>query len=390
MESPGRRDTLRVFLPDSVDLSHAPIPTNDSERLLFRQLYQTLVHVDCRGNVRPGLAVAWTRSPDGRAWTFILREGVRSADGAPVSPSHIVASWKARPGAVEALGIDSAVALDNRRLAVTVRALQDSGPRLFAEPALALTHPVEATSRTSVGIVTPGSDNLTAFTFEIGRPNADPRDALDRGADLAVTGDPTLVDYAVRRPELATFPLPWSRTYVLLQATAAEPIAGAFGVDSLRQSLARDAVQAEARPAEPPFWWDSGQPCQTDRSTEVTLPTLPRIVYPRGDEVARRLAERIVALSSGKVQLRTAALAGPEFAAAAFRTRGDRGYVVSLPREVLEPCHETAMLPADSRIQPLIDTRARAILRRGSPTFTVDWDGTLRLEHDQAAGKDLP
>src|SRR5688572_25020374 len=45
-----------VGLGERVDPSHAPRPSNDSERLLFRQLYETLVRVDCNGEPGPGLA----------------------------------------------------------------------------------------------------------------------------------------------------------------------------------------------------------------------------------------------------------------------------------------------------------------------------------------------
>src|SRR5439155_19885395 len=55
---PGDR-MATIALGDRVDPANAPHPTNDSERLLFRQLYETLVRVDCEGRVRPGLAASW-------------------------------------------------------------------------------------------------------------------------------------------------------------------------------------------------------------------------------------------------------------------------------------------------------------------------------------------
>jgi hypothetical protein len=38
-----------------------------------------------------------------------------------------------------------------------------------------------------------------------------------------------------------------------------------------------------------------------------------------------------------------------------------------------------AAFPVGARIQPLIDTRAYAIVRKGSPPLTVEWDGTVRV-----------
>ncbi len=47
---------VTVGLHQRVDASHAPHPSNDSERLVFRQLYETLVSVDCMGRPEAGLA----------------------------------------------------------------------------------------------------------------------------------------------------------------------------------------------------------------------------------------------------------------------------------------------------------------------------------------------
>jgi hypothetical protein len=58
----------------------------------------------------------------------------------------------------------------------------------------------------------------------------------------------------------------------------------------------------------------------------------------------------------------------------------ERAFVLSLPTTPLAPCLELAGLAPDLQIQPLVETRATAILRRGSPPLTVDWDGTVRVE----------
>jgi hypothetical protein len=69
--------------------------------------------------------------------------------------------------------------------------------------------------------------------------------------------------------------------------------------------------------------------------------------------------------------------------AAAFETsvRGgtERAYVVGLPRQSLAPCRDASMWPEGARLLPLIDTRAYAIVRKGAPPLTVDWDGTIRV-----------
>lgn len=377
-------DTFTVALLDPVDLAHAPVPTNDSERLLFRQLFETLIRVDCRGELRPGLATAWSPDSTGRIWTFTLRDGAGFLDGSPVTADRLITSWRSREGMVRALGVDSAVPLDERRLAVTLRDVRDSAPMIFAEPALAASQPVDSAFLASVRIPLNGKQPVLQFVMSRA---GDPRDALDGGADLVVTRDPALVDYVSARKEFETFPLPWDRTYVLFQRVGTEPIDAPIAGDSDRRSLAADAVSAEARPAESPFWWNS--PCTINPSMPVQWPTSPRIVYRHGDEVARQLAERIIALAHGGVQLRAVALDSAEFAAA-LRKGGDRGYIVALPRQALAPCRQSTDLTAATTIQPLIDTRSRAILRRGSPELTVDWDGTVRVLGDHGVSKDLP
>jgi hypothetical protein len=350
-------ETLTVVLTEPVELSHAFHPTNDSERLLFRQMLETLVRLDCRGNVHPGLAESWQREADGKGWTFTLREGARF-----VLPD------------ARALGIDSAVYLDDRHVRVRIRNVRDTLPRLFAEPALAVVSGLASAGGPIRRFVVSGTEGRPTMDFQLVE-NGDPRDAIDRGIDLAVTRDPAIVEYVAGRPELETYPLPWSRTYILLQPSGAPSLT--VSTDSVRRTLARDAVRAEARPAEPPFWWDSLSACAGGADSARQQLTASRIVYPRDDEVARGLAERLVALA-GPGTLRAAAL-GPAELAAALRDQTERAFVIAAPRESLAPCRDASGWPSGASIQPLIDTRARAIVRRGSPPLTVDWDGTVRV-----------
>jgi hypothetical protein len=372
-DSAASLDTFTVALTDPVDWARVSTPTNDSERLLFRQLFETLVRVDCRGEIRQGIADGWNSDSTGRIWTFTLPEPGQFTDHPPITAGTVASSWKARGPGVQALGIDSAVALDDRTLRVTLRASRDSAPRLFADPLLSVDHRVAAVHDPSGRVVVP---NNPPVDFELSSAG-DPRDALDRGVDLVVTRDPAVTEYVASRPEFVTFPLPWSRTYALLQFAGTQPISGIPGADSLRRSLASDVVQAEARPAQPPFWWSGPQSCRRDVLMGVTLPTSPRLVYSRTDETARALAERIVALS-GNTQLRAAGLGEIDFAAA-LRDRRERGYIVFLPRNVAAPCHASAALPTGGWLEPLIDTRARAIVRRGAPPLSIDWDGSIKM-----------
>jgi extracellular solute-binding protein (family 5) len=337
--------------------------------------------------VQPGLADAWTADSSGRVWTFRLRPSARLPDGSPVTAQAVLAGWEGRAGSVAAL-IDTAVVLDDRRLTVSVPGIRDSAPRLFAEPALAMMEKLAPRSGQPGTITLPSREGEPLVAFQYA-PDGDPRDALDRGVDLVVARDPAVVQYVTGRPQFATFPLPWSRTYVLLHSPGAELIGEVVGLDSVRRSLARDVVQAEARPAEAPFWWSGPTSCRPDLAMKaVRVPRSPRIAYLRDDQVAKGLAARIVALAKDP-GLRAAGLGEAEFARGVQEGR-DRGYIVALPREVAAPCHHSAALRAGGWIEPLIDTRATAIIRRGAPPLTVDREGTVRVLRNEAYGEVLP
>jgi len=51
------------------------------ERTVFYQMYESLVTIDDKLNIKPGLATAWTTSSDGLTVTFTLRKSVKFHDG---------------------------------------------------------------------------------------------------------------------------------------------------------------------------------------------------------------------------------------------------------------------------------------------------------------------
>jgi hypothetical protein len=349
-----------VALLEPVNVGDAMSPANDSERLLYRMTSDTPLRLDCQGHALPGLATSWEKDST-ESWTLTLNDRARRFDGSPMTAHDVAAAWNERLLVQGSMALRPAVALDDRRISVTLSGPQDSVPRILADPAFSLA--IDSTQR------------LPGLRFEQSA-GTDPRDALDRGADLVVTRDPALVDYMAGRPEFTTFPLPWSRTYVLAQPAGAQPIEAVRG-DAERHTLARDAVSADARAAEPPFWWSEMAACPVRLASGPT-PGSSRVAYIRGDEVARGLAERIVALAGSGTRLSAAALEPTDFATL-LRTGSEPAYVVALPRQTLAPCRESAAWPAGTRIQPLIDTRAHAIVRKGVPPLAVEWDGTIRV-----------
>ena len=69
----------------------------------IRQMYDTLVTYKAGSTeLAPGLATKWESTPDGRTWTFTLRDGVKFADGTALDGAAVCANfdrWANMPGA---------------------------------------------------------------------------------------------------------------------------------------------------------------------------------------------------------------------------------------------------------------------------------------------------
>jgi len=210
---------------------------------------------------------------------------------------------------------------------------------------------------------------------------ANARDLVDAGVDLLLTDIPTLAAYAGTRSDVTSLPLGWDRTWV-----AATP-RGPLSLDSssaFRAGLARDAVRADARAAEGPYWWTDTTGCDapTVRSALASTGT-PGIVYPRDDAVARALAERLVAILGGRA---TAAGLAPNAFAAALMAGAEQAYVFPLRRTTRDRCRSlaelvgsAAWLGARGAIVPLIYTRLRAVVRRDRLSVRFAWDSTVAI-----------
>jgi hypothetical protein len=351
-DAPQLLDSVTVVLSDTADVTNA---------------LSTLIRLDCRGNVQPGLARSWSKDAGGRTWTLILKDDERGFDGLPLTAHRIAATWAERGVAQASSIVESVVAVDERTVAVTLSQAQDSAPSILADPLFSV--PVAAEQ-----------GQLRVEFQQLNRE--DPRDALDRGADILVTRDPSVPEYVTGRPEFVSFSLPWSRTYVLLEiGNHADSLFRLFTYPHAGRSLA-DAAGVDARPAQPPFWWSDLSACPRDR-IGVFRRQLPHVVYAAGDDVARRMAERVVAFTPSAADVRALALEPAELRAA-LRSNSARAYVLAVPRRSLAPCRDSSGWPRAASIQPLIDSRAFVIVRRGSPPLAVDWDGTVRFQADEA------
>lgn len=432
--SPGALpDTVVVAITDSVDLRRAPRPRNDGERFVFRQLYETLVQLDCAGRLYSRLSVAWSEGDGDREWTITLWDGALFWDGTPVTTSDVIAAWRARAVALQTVAsIASVAVLDDRVLSLTFPRMAWGPPQLLAAPVLAISkrsaeegwpmgtggYRIESIERgdedggleTIVLVPARGTRRGRDHRVEIRiSPGSDPRDLIDEQVDVLFTRDPSALAYAAARSELMSVPLPWDRAYVLLVPAAADgsfvpgQISGA-----MREALARDATRSDARAATAPYWWRV-----LATSCNVLLPPdspsmdpagrTGRVVYVEDDLDAQLLAERLVALASGErprlrlvdpkhTQPLTPIAAGvtrAEFARAVKR-RIDLAYVLPIRRLAFDPCTELQSLIVQApwlgsrtalhdAIVPLIDTRASVVMRRTLSGLTVDLDGTVVL-----------
>jgi hypothetical protein len=388
-----------IGLNDRVSPANAPRPANDGERLLFRQLYETLVHVDCQGRLRAGLAATWRFEAETSRWIVTLRDDPLFADGTPVTPADVVAAWSRDAGTgelrQEVRRIVQAIApVDHRSLAITLHRPSADGPLPLAHPDLAIAKRIAGSpwplGTRSASIEpdpqSPAVKGAAVMTvtrsgmapLRVVAADGDPRDLLDEGVDLLLTRNPAALDYAATLAQFERVPLPWQRTHVLLTPGRARPLPAL--TEEARAALAADAVRGDARGAQGPFWWEMLSGCAiTPSSPRSQTAPVPRVVYEANDSAARDLAERFVGL---RHYPRAVGLSGDALAQA-LRLGGDAGYVVAVESRPVDPCRNLQTLldrapwldPAT--IMPLVDTRLHAIIRRGRSGLSTEWNGGM-------------
>ena len=328
--------------PTSPALTAAFEDSSDARRAWLAASRLAPLRLDCEGHPSPGLATAWSRDSSGRFWTLDLDPGATADSATRWTAAALIATWRADPPASAALrwaGVTSLVPLDDRRLVAGLTAPSPSVPEVFADRALGV-------PRTPAVALAPA-------------PAGDLRDAIDQGVDLIHAADPALLEYARLRPGHSTVALPWSRTAVLLVPAGSPGVGAAIPADTagFLAALAREVVRADARPAEAPFWWTARAACPPWPAPKARRAPTATIAYPAGSQVARDLAERIVALAGsdstgrGAAALTARGLPADSFAVA-LRLGGERGYVLDLPRHSPVPCRESAGWPPKHRCCP--------------------------------------
>jgi hypothetical protein len=326
----------------------------DDTAMVRRQWAVPPIRLDCTGEPSAGSAQAWTPDSSGLRWTIVLTESAPDA-------AEVVSGWRGDSGATAALGragVRWLIPLELRRIVLELDQPSVDAPAVLADAALAL--PVDSAGP----------------ALALAPSAGDPRDALERGAALLRTSDPDLLAYARGKSYLRVVPLPWSWSYILVLAPGSSlTLTSAGDSAAFREGLAKDVVPGEARPPEPPFWWQSPPPCGTAPAAASVPPRAGPLLYLQGDSIAAALAARLVALSDEAGLTTRGARAGAIDSALA---RDARGAVLRLPRRTVQPCRELGRWPPGSRIVPLVDSRESAVVRRGIPALSIEYDGTLR------------
>jgi hypothetical protein len=394
----------------TLGLADAPTPGTFDDPVTGPQLYDTLVRVDCRGQVIAGLAVGWS-SANGRDWQFEIQKGASFSDGTPVNARSVAAALRRLPvfAGIAAMGEydlrvilaePADVSLFARRY-LAVRRADGPGTPMGTGAYAPLPEPrdraLELALRSSPAGPSPDAARASVpDTIVVRAFGTDLRRAIDAGVDLLVTHDAAVIAYARARSGYLIEPLTWSSTYVLAASGDGDGQA-----DVPADALPSAVVGAAARPAQPPFWWDGcGAVLEAgDRFAPAPAGTTAgqtgRILFLRDDPVSRAIAERITALARGRapqwLASRLASHAAPTAVGvgrAELRTALEDGGALAVVTRMRRVEHggcnpdsalEHAPLLRRWHLTPLIDVRDDLVYRAGIGRVTVDADGTLRF-----------
>lgn len=314
---------LRVLLTDPVGPGNAPTPTNEAERLVFRQLYDGLVRLDCQGRVRPALARSWDTSDAGRVWTFTLNPEAGFWGGTGIDADAVLAAWRRtharnRPGSERGvwtwLHPDSTRATGPHQIEVRLRRALDDAPLLFAHPSLAVAGPldangwpaasgayvVSAASRSSLRLAPSRNHGgtaraLSSITFLL-HSGDDIRDWLTE-VDMALTRESRVLDFAHAQTAFSVSDLGPTHAYVVVSPA----LTGAID-PSLAPSLARELITdttGRAQALELDRMWIPADPRTRPPARQLPGET-NRVVFALGDAESRRISERLSAVARAR------------------------------------------------------------------------------------------
>ncbi len=86
--------TFVMVITDNPDNLNPYLAGLAASSAVYRFTFDSLYTINLKGEWVPGLAASFAVSPDGLAWTFKLRPGVRWSDGAPLTSADVKFTWQ--------------------------------------------------------------------------------------------------------------------------------------------------------------------------------------------------------------------------------------------------------------------------------------------------------
>jgi len=93
-EAPKPKGTLRVAISTEPDTLDAPITAERQASNVARQMFDSLLWINDKGELEPELAESWEISKDGLEYIFHLRKGVTFHNGEPFNADAVLFSWE--------------------------------------------------------------------------------------------------------------------------------------------------------------------------------------------------------------------------------------------------------------------------------------------------------
>ncbi len=445
---PGRGGDLVVALGQAVSPDAAPVPVTAAERVVFAACYETLTRVTCTGDLVAGLADSWEPRDNGRRWRLHLREDAVFWDGTPVTSLDVIQAWTRNLDATRMLarpcpglwlqpGSRGIIARGPHDLEIRLAEPQRDLPRLLAHPALAVAAPRagwlwpvgSGPCRLAADTDLPLPDLVLrpnthhprpplwrSLTVRI-QPDADPRDLLGAGVDLAVVRDRRALDYYAQLGDVRRAPLPWDRKYILVVADGGDITPGAVAGLAAAEVTVADGRRTDRL---------TFRRCRTESCPQLHGPTVSvfsppldpdpalvtlrhsRLYHLQDDPDAAALAARVAAnlLPDALVSA-----VGATELARALQDEDGAAYIVALdacypapcltlaallahghwlqsamPEELDDPCEAARLLLNSGHALPLADTRAYLVWRGPVAGLALAHDGTPLLSTLAVAG----
>jgi len=400
-------DRFTFVLTEPVDPVHAPVPTNDSEAILFGLAYPGVVLTACEGDIRPWAAASWTWSPSDSTWTFPLDPAVTFADGVPLRAKDVQQMWMTRRDAAALIAPwiwdhvrpDAVTVSRNGHLVVRSRSASADLLAVLTQPSLALGRaggtgwpigtrgtlapaPKAGTPGRPDWIWKRGSDSPGAakIAFRI-MADSSPSEIASSGADAFFVRDRTALEELAGLHGYRVTPYPYSRLYVLL--TPEPNVVGRIEPKDIEKLVPLAVSDARVARGAEGYRFEAPVPENLPKRTK------DRIVVPWWDRDAHAIAKQLSAI---------------------WRDVSDRGYPAILPkkrdeffRHVLAGEDALYIFPVDPVLQsealqhlhllrsapwlaerggsvPLFETRGHLVTREGLTGFDSGYEGIPRLE----------